>query len=287
MPTKSNHKWAFPNRGRINDAVAYRIRIALKMGSEMPFPICGRRNMNKAKALAASGETYHLEKNHVCEKCRCNRTAGQATHGWWYWPEDNDLGLPEVGHHGVGPCYWHGQCRWIKTGYKGIGDLNAQVQKEIEIMRQMGHAPDDGGKWLIDIKHAKELADYKLQTRSDISSACDSVRKALEEYQEKIKKGAPLTERGGKAGSMPITDVTAIKLELDLAKGLSELAKTDFLTAQNDYVHRDEMISFAYSSMQLAEKYIKNEDDWKDYVAQFKRIVLNVRGGKPKGGNDD
>jgi len=292
-----------PNRHKVSSAALSRIRTILKMGSRQKFARCNQRNMKLAQkldlALGFSQEEvnarkgFHTKKAHICGECRCKRVAGEATHGHFYWPDrDGNTSwkdgrdayskwdeLPEeVGHYGVGPCWYHGQGR-RRFGARGAaGVYEKMVRREIDIMRAFGAAPDDGGAFIVGLKQDVELA----EVRTELKDALSHARETLEEWKEKVQSNEAMTEKGGKDGSIRMTDKSRIELGLKIDLALAKIAKDDFFTAQDEYVHQDEMKMFLQRVLSAAEQFIHDTDDWKEFIALTKQAAFGVRTGRTK-----
>jgi hypothetical protein len=242
------------------------IRRYLHIPDGIPFPKCG--------AKLRQPPDGHEAEDHICEECRCKRVAGDGTRGWYYWPKDNDQGLIEVGHYGVGPCRDHEK---RGKGRKGIMQDRA-IESEIISTQQRGVAPRDGDRFRIEL--AKKQEDITL--RRDVKEARKTVRNILDKYKSQIADGANLTEKGGPSGSIPITDKSRIELSVLIAKALSDISRTEFMSAQDEYVHRDEMLAFVNRILRVSEQFIKQKDDWDDFISQFKQALYDVKSGKDK-----
>lgn len=266
-------------KGREIDTYRYEIKAIkdiLRIPQDHPLPQCGHKSEVRARALAEDGDPTHLDPKHLCEKCRCTITAGYRTQGWFYWPEDNDSGLRDVGHLGVGPCAWHACSR---KGKKGIL-YEDRIQKEILAMQQKGLAPLDGGRFRAEIASGTEDATL----RRDVRMARETVKNQLDSVMKKLNDGVDLTENfAGRA--VPMSDKSRIELVVSVSKALADIGKSEFLTGQNDYVHRDEMIIFVNKILQICEQYIKVKDDWDSFISQFKQALFDVRSGKRRESN--
>jgi len=277
-----------------------RIKAILKMGKHEPFAKCAKRSFLRAQELdiaagispedITNGKGFHTAHGHVCSLCRCNAIAGAGTWGWYYWPDksgktswrDGDAyGLREeelgnVGHYGVGPCFWHGQS--LRSQGKtifGRAGLAGMVRREIEIMRTRGAAPDASGDFLVELDGDVEIA----HVRNDIRTAADHIRGRLMQWQQKIIENSTLTENGS-SGPVDMSDKTKITLDIALARALADIAKNEFLVDHQSYIHRDEMVLLLSRFMSCAQKYINDSADWGEFVANIKDAASNVKSGR-------
>lgn len=278
--------------------------------------------MTIAKQLAEQGDPSHLAPRHVCEKCRCRRVAGQATSGWYYWPEDNDAGLGEVGHFGVGRCYWHGEGRKKRFGSgRGTAHLLEEIMNGIEATKMQGLTRLKNDDWVLDVRKDVELA----ESTKDIETALDHIRETLTGYKKRIEQGRKSTELSeklsevldhvvnmdelstkeiyritgiledrilreecltekAKGGIIEMTSDTMIKNDVLIAKALSQIAKDHFSAQSEKYVHESEMKRFVYKVVGLLERFIPNQEDREKAMGELKNAVLQIDEGRQKRG---
>lgn len=309
------------NPRRITDNEKTVIRLVLKLHRGMRFPRCACRSASKAYKLdgslgvskedriaAQKGDKtkgIHTKPGHVCFECRCSRTAGQGTYGWWYWQSPGGMSswkafapdvmfpsvheqygvLGNVGHYGVGPCFQHGQARiqtkavspHLKyyTGGRKVGWLEKRIMRDIAALQQFGSAPDADGKYLV---HVDE--DEELQVQRDATLALDESRDILNRNKADLESAnCTLTEKFGKE-SGPITDKSRIELQLKVTKNLADIDKIAFLTAQDRYIHTSEFRRFLKLHAQMTESFITTPDEFDVWVRRTREIANTMRRGK-------
>ena len=268
------------------------IRRYLKMGSNQTFPRCRRRDIRKAKSLdrelgfkeeeIEAGIGKHTRDRHVCAECRCGRVAGSGSWGWWYWPSEeghttwdghkiDNEGFGEVGHYGAGPCWRHGQGNKRNLAIP----LEVEVAQDIESMQMVGAAPDNNGVMVLATANADVQAVNISEMREATLLAIDTIRGIKEQLE-----GEGLTEKGGLAGAMPITDKSRFELNLKAAKTLSDLSKNEFLVAQDKYVHESEMYLLVKRIIEMTDRFLTDGLDKKQWTNELKQILMQVRKGK-------
>jgi len=201
-----------------------------------------------------------------------------------------DMG--EVGHYGVARCFWHGQQFMKGKRTKGYSfEREDYVMKQIRAMQQLGAAPDDSGRYLLDIKDKAELAEAVNDTRL----ALDTVRDVLIEYKKILKDCGgidPETEKalteavGGQV--VNITDKSRMLLLLKLSEGLSKIDERHYRIDSPNLAHKSEVELMAGRTVDMSERIIlgvseqlaagKSLDEVSDtWKAEFKQILMAMR----------
>ena len=300
------------------------IRRKLKMGPHQQFPHCRNRDMKKARKLdLALGITIeqqkmnlgvHTKARHVCADCRCDNVAGLHTRGWWYWPESNPKGLPEVGHYGVGPCYHHGPHNMESWNGQTLKQYREMVVREMEAMQQTGSAPDTSGAYVVRIQDDAKNSEI----RNDIRTSLERVKSMVNDITAKlgdvddgaerksqfvqdlnelyetrgeqdpddfnelvwnhVQTKTPLTE-SAKGSAMPMTSNTAYKLQLSFIKEVANIAKSDFDVSKGDYAHKDVINSLIWKFMKGVEMIYRakgDDDDWQKMGATTRDILTGM-----------
>jgi len=321
LPVVYDELKAFP---RPLASTIYAVKRELRVSIKHPLPRCKYIDLKKARALdLALGyskeqienlEGLHTAKGHVCDECRCDRDAGSGSRGWWYWGPDNDRGLPEVGHYGVGPCYIHSPFvmpRMRGVVFKGYRD---RILEEMESMKEHGMSPAiAGGRWLEVRNEAKE-SEERIDIRTGHALIMDLVQKAVDslhnyrnsrmdvdtclnrilgecgiediswlepEQQDRIREALlnrPLTEMAG-GRQVAMSDKTAIELQLKMAKAAMDGAASVIDLDAANLFHRDELTMLCSGFMNLAERHFKSRispEDWGKFQSEAQELGNEV-----------
>lgn len=298
-------------------AVLKLYRSISKVNHKPAFPKCRHKDTYIAEKLdrengisledIRAGKGFHTGERHVCSLCRCRRTAGWGSRGWWYWTPGS--GLPEVGHYGVGPCFLHSPLYKLHNGGGvQIDRYRNRVLKEIEAMQQHGEAPDANAGYLVDMRQEAEVARQRQDTRTAlhaIHKLANETITALRRHREtrsaeedflketcaifgfpvdmldkddrslllEIAQMRPLTEYvQGKL--RPMSDDTSISLERGLLKDISQAAKTAFTVHEDQYTHNDDVLLLLerfYGEAEMAFRSL-GEERWTEFVGALKDI---------------
>ena len=248
-----------------NDIAA--IKRVLCWPPSMPLPRCPAKSWSKATALSEQGDPSHLEAGHVCEKCRCGKTAGYGTrknahlHGDFY-------GLGEhTGHFGVGYCYAHEKYAVRSNSYA------VAAMKAIQTQGEAG-GPDQ--QWVRTLATEAELSADRISVRRGM----DSVKRTLEEFERACKDGhCTLKEySNGELGEM--SDKSRIQLALQIAKVLSDTTKDVLHMERTDYIHRDQVKMAVFKTIDATLKLLPKEEDRKEWLTRFRDIWQRVKTGE-------
>lgn len=256
----------------------------------------------------------HTKSGHVCAECRCTNVAGKDSRGSWYWEEDNKHGYGEVGHYGVGPCWNHGPHNIEAWNGCSLDAYRETIISDIETMQQVGAAQDSVGAYMV---RAEQSVSHTT-LRNDIRSSLETTKATVNELVEKlnsvgsgdekkadfledlhtlyatrdgddddfddlvwrhIQSKCPLTERGAKGTSMPMTDHTAYRLKLDFLKSIATIAKGDFDVSKGDYAHSDVINNMIFKFMKAVEMIYKPKGDigdWDKLRMELKGILMSM-----------
>lgn len=268
------------------------IQQILKMSPRQAFPRCKYRDWRLAKShdekrgytreqIDDKDDGYHTREGHICPECRCRHVAGGRTRGWWYWGKDNPDGFGEVGHHGVGPCYWHSPHHRAR-GWGGIGlrDYTQMIMREIRFMQQHGAAPNANGEFLIRVKEDGE----RSKSINELRDIIGCVKGLMEAMDHDIKA------LENELDSAEIDAETRIKLKLKYydqmlryAKASADITKDEITTSQEDYAHKDEIRILVRQMLLLTENIYRpkgTDEDWNEFGMGMKDVLCGLRMGK-------
>jgi len=298
------------------------IKRALNMLSGAKFPKCKYKDYRKAEALDREAgftleqirakEGFHTKNKHVCSECRCQHTAGYGTRGNWYWARGYD-DLGEVGHYGIGPCHRHGPHYMIRPTDTSGEKYTARMLKEIEVMQQVGLAPDANGQYMAQVRNAAAVSEIRIDTKTAmramfeladtqvtklrdhmsnpdakekmISGICDlfglppdmlsvdDVDKLMELVEQR-----PLTEMA-QGKRVPMCDKTAIEIQQRLIKEVGLAAKQVFEVHEDDYTSNDEvMIMLGRFADEAETRYraMGGEESWQQFQVNLKDVLKDM-----------
>lgn len=246
-------------------AEQHKIRLSLGMPANMPFMRCPGKSVTFVRACEAKGDFSHSgpRKQHICEKCRCKRTAGQGTK-----------------HYGVGYCYYH--------------DINGSrvIAKSMAIALQQGY-PLDPIKYRTETEYIDQVREQaeQAQGRLSVGEEINLVRAHLQEFELMWRKvGAEgMTMRAGTKVA-PMTDDVKLELLVKLADTVSKLTRDSYVITESDYCHIDEIKVWLWEIWQCIQRNINRMlcGDLKDVdleaaiKQEFKLIPLPKTGRKNK-----
>jgi len=294
------------------------IRHALNMRSVTKFPKCPGRDYHKAEGLDREAgytleqirnkEGYHTLEGHVCPQCQCQHVAGRGTRGYWYWTRDNPFGYGEVGHYGVGYCYYHSPLYSTRMGGKQVDTYRNNINSMIEHTRQMGIAPDAAGGDLTALRGAAAVAEVRMNTKIGLQALFNLADKTLTQLREHDEQGRslddmvkdicevfgmppdmldeadrrqlldiyykrPLTEL---ARGVPVSmsSKTSIQLQESLLKNVVQASKSVFETHEDNYTPNDEVVRLLERFYSQAEIHFRafSEEEWTKFLSSIRDI---------------
>lgn len=298
------------------------IRRILKMGPHAKFPKCRNRDYHKAESLdrknglsledIRAGKGFHTKEGHVCSECRCSHTAGSGTKGNWYWQAGWN-GFGEVGHFGVGPCFFHSPYYSLRMGGAQLDRYRENIMSEIEAVQQHGMAPDGSGGYLPQMREAARVAQIRTDTRTALYAlnelANETITKLMEyEKSKSTKEDAikeicevfglspqmigqdekeqlweiinkrPMTEMA-RGSRVPMCDKTIIELKRALLNDVGKMAQAVFNVHEDDYTHNDEVTRLLTRFYEEAEATFRSrvgEEDWCRFMSALRDIGRKI-----------
>jgi hypothetical protein len=225
---------------------------ALGLPSTHKLPKCPHRSWRKAVKLGAP----HTDAGHVCNECRCDKSAGTGTP-----------------HVGVGYCYIH-ERRHPKR-------VNQEVATNMANAIQQGY-PDKPYRYIDNSEYAEEI-----QRKAD---ECETVLSAREEaiviqtqIQRLIKEmsdpNSSFTE-STKNGPQPASDGYKIAILTKLTATYATLAKLEFQITDDRYVPVEQVMSWIASFVRIIEQKIPKE--LYDEIIEEVKKVPQPRSGRRK-----
>jgi len=275
-------------RGEICRKEEFAIRRILRLGKYEKFPKCKHKNHAKVKELDTAlgfskeeirlGKGFHSRKNHIaCEECLCGQVAGAGTRGWWYWPIDNDAGLGEVGHYGVGPCFFHGPFNKIKYGGIAMKGYTRMIDTEIKALQQKSLSPLGVENQLIDISKEAELTRATNHIREMVLRAqadADQIVKKLEsgEGYTELYRGEPV----------PASDDTVFKMKLRYIEAIAKISKMDFDVGRENFASKGEVNMLFQNILMELEMNVRpfiSAEQWVELMKGMTQVSNNVKYG--------
>jgi hypothetical protein len=306
---------------RPDDKHIQAIKGVLGLTTRQEFQRCRHKDRRRARELdiaegftvaqIQAGQGNHTKNSHACSDCRCRHFAGEGSRGWWYWPPENNKGLKEVGHFGVGPCHKHGP--YAVRGYATAGfqrdNYVEMIVKQIEMAKQEGQAPERLQGYMLKMEQSAMEAQERIDCRTSLHAIkmladetiavlrssradpegtrffreiCDVVGLPQEmlsaEDRDRLLLAAmnrPLTELAG-GRHVIMSDETSIKLEQSLIKQISDQSKTTFDLHEDDFVSKEFMEILLMRFMRAVEMVYGpkgTQEDWEKLVTDFKDIA--------------
>ena len=209
----------------------------------------------------AKGDFSHSEKWHICDKCRCPNVAGFGTKGDYWGVGEN------AGHFGVGWCYIHEKTKSRKR------HALTYARRHMQAVQKFGssNAALDGFEY----KKMAEMQAEEAKSQIEMRDGIDLVRNTLEKFKESCSE-ANLLEYQNRA-LVPASDVTRIKLALEIAKTLSGLLKDKVYIDSTSYLHVDDVKIRVVRTIQLVEQYILNNTMRGEFLNRYKEIWGNIK----------
>lgn len=240
------------------------VRTFLNLSPNQPLPRCPGRSKEKAEQYVKAGDDSHMAVGHICDDCRCDRTAGEGTRGDLY-----GLGV-DTGHHG--------------TGYCVICERNRRKVHTERVWR-------DHVKQLQETGMATTTTDIERKVQADgnsavqnieVADAIQRVRDAIQRFEDldALDETKWLTSKGGDE----ISDVERAelvmkknRLMLEQARTLDQLAKTQFEFNREFHIPLDVLKVWAVKIMNLFQKYCVDRRDYDNAMRDFKKIMTETR----------
>lgn len=230
------HTWHhLPNRfGPVTKEHQSAIRAILNMRLNQPFMRCRGQNWAFVRAREAAGDFSHsarggstrLAKEPACgrcEECACLHVAGSGTKGNFY-----GLG-PDTGHYGVYLCV---NCQRHLRVQASVALRTAR--RQVALLQAYGMASMDKDYELKLVREEAALAESTVKARTEMQLVIDELARfrAMLDATDKEQKPTEMT----KAGPVPMSDETRIRLNLDIAKVLSKLRLDDLKLDAEKYI---------------------------------------------------
>lgn len=230
------------------------IRWALAMTDRMPFMRCPARSSKKRDDFERLQDYTHSPSGHVCEKCRCDRIAGEGTQGDFYGIGEN------TGHYGVGFCKWH---------EKGRRKSNAitLARHQMDAMRAIGRGR------LTDTTEFVEVLDQTEQKAigiHDINDGIQLVKKHIEDFKAMVEGGS-LTEKG-KDGPQEASDKAKIDMVCKLALTIAQLTKVSVDVNAHTTIPIEDVTSRIKQELNLIPRFILDEKQRALFLEEYRRI---------------
>jgi len=239
------------------------IRYLLRLPFKGPMPRCKAKRRRFVAACEERGDYSHSKKGHLCEACRCRKTAGHGTKGDFYGIGAN------TGHWGCGLCDAHekiknhcrsrslelaafdmwtlmnnGDTNMVLDGYRENVSIEAQnaslrldIRKDLEVtasvLRDLTETllPTGVVDALVSLTEAIKQSQFVEPEQGD------QIKKLL---RSKILERTRLTEYV--MGSLePLSSKSELELKLKAASTLSRLKLNEFTLDSASYVHFDEL----------------------------------------------
>ncbi len=265
--------WNKANHERVRDEDKKKIRIILNLANDRTFPRCPGKSKAKLRKFRENSDYSHDDKTHICDECRCEKTAGEGTGGDFY-----NIGRM-TGHYGIGFCVNH-ECRGWSVEQS---QENARVQ--LELIRS-GVVTNDADVVYEGMRKQKQEAVQAARVRKDI----ELVVHTLEEFKDKITNKDDMTEyiSGGRSGAYlaKMSDHTRMKLALEIAKTLAKMNLDYFKIDKDHFLHVDEIkirIPRMIDHVRLCLVYMKelmakyNPGDSDPAVLTMEKIIVGFR----------
>jgi len=238
-----------------------KIRNSLGMEYNEPFLRCRGKVAKKLRAFEKRGDFSHSKRGHLCEECRCGRVAGWGTR-----------------HYGLGNCYYH-----------DIDGARKMAKSQMVAIRQ-GYPLDpikykSDSEYIEDIRRQAEASGNVLSLRDDLVL----LRTHLQEVEQFWREADPakqLKMKGGKSGSLPMTDDVKIDCFTKLVNSISRLSRDQYIITEQDYVSVDEVKTWLWAIIQSMErnhkKVVLKELELKDFMSAMMRDMKEI--AQPKAG---
>lgn len=261
LPPKSGQDESSLAKPKLNMKLSVQDQARIKKIINIPtgrlFPRCPGKALRKVSVMMKKGDDTHRDSHHLCEKCRCEHTAGYGTRGDFY-------GLGEqTGHFGVGYCYYH---------EKELGPVRAHefAVQHLKAIQSVG----DKMSTATQFEEVAKLEAKEVEKYNEMRRGLDLVITTLKEF-ESIVSNKGLTEyvsgpRGEGAQLADASDVTRMDLALRIAKTLTGIKLDEFRMRADEYIHIDE----------LAVRLPKMIELGKRLFAKERELIVNYKEGE-------
>lgn len=242
----------------ITPADILKIKTFLNLSPNQDFPRCPGKDHKRVKEFEKAGDYDCSSKNHLCDRCRCKRYAGENSGC------DDLYGIGVAcGHAGTGLC---GICR--RSARKQTAD---KMWKDQMVMMQQ-----TGMVTTTEQFEQKALVEANQAVSNlEVKDAIIRVRESIAEFN-RLRDGEGLTEKG-KDGPQEMSDATRLKLMLEQAKVLNELGKTAFEFSKEMHISMDTMRLWVVDILNLLQKITRTKQEYDQSVREFKSIMAKTR----------
>jgi len=269
-----------PSIGPTSKAQIMAVRRILFWPPDSPLPRCHAKVRSFVKKREAQGDYSHSARNHICDVCRCTKTAGSKTKGNFY-----GLG-PETGHLGVGYCLRCENSRQHRS--------YSFAKNQLRDLQIYGKASMDSERYLAVTKEEAEIAEVSLRAKEDIALMAETLHEfkrsldqekadelatlpILREILDRLQNVECIDKETGeylrdqlfdailvreqltemtKVGPVPMTDKTKIDIKLKMADIISKCSMRHFKMDSSDYVHYDELAARMHKMISLCKRLV-------------------------------
>jgi len=215
--------------------------------------------MKKVKAFERQGDMTHSAKNHVCDLCRCDKVAGENSGS----ADEYGIGV-SCGHYGTGLC---GTCR--KHNRQETAE---RMWKEHAMTLQHGVVKTDYAEGRI-VAEA-QTAMVNQEVRDGLARVRDAIRKFDE--ADMLKPENWVTGRGGEEMSDEAKAELMLKVQkvqLDQAKVLADLAKTQFDFSKDAMIPLDVLRLWVVKIARLLQQVCPTRQEYDKAFQRFMAIM--------------
>lgn len=238
-------------------------RIKASMGKKHneSFHKCRHRSNSKLEKLEAAGDYSHSGDKHICDECRCGRTAGQGTE-----------------HYGIGFCFEHENCCGAS---RRNNTLVAENQKEaiLQGYPDKVYKYQSNDKYMDKIREVAEESGGMTDLREEMILLRSKLQELVNEF-EGTNKGN-LTEGYDKDGRVrAMTDATYYKLLGDLTVKLARLTSVNLTVTESDYVHVDQVNIWFAQVIRIIQQSLEaeNKEEYDSIIEQIKVVPQMTKG---------
>jgi hypothetical protein len=232
-----------------------KIKNSLGMAEDEPFLRCRGKVASKVRAFEKRGDFSHsgLQSAHVCNDCRCQRTAGWGTK-----------------HFGVGYCWYHDI------------DSARRLAKAQTIALRQGYPLDpirykSDSVFIEDVRRQAEDSGNVLSMRDELIV----LRTHLQEFEKYWRTTGVdhLTMKTARGEERMTDDVKLLSL-VRLTNAISRLSRDQYVITEADYVAVDEVKTWFWAIIQALErnhrKLLSSELDKKDFLAAMMHDLREI-----------
>jgi hypothetical protein len=216
------------------------VKASLSLTRMAKLPRCPAKARNRARKLGPP----HTDEKHVCDECRCQKTAGEGTT-----------------HYGVGYCKKHERHRPIEEG-KRIAYMQAYAI-------QQGF-PDHPYRYMDVGEYSKEI-----QKRADECKGVQSSREEIIVLRSQIQNvlnainGEKDMTSKGRFGLEEASDIEKITLLTKLTSALGALTKVELAITDDKYVPVEQVMTWIAAFVRVIEQKVP--------VELFSEIIEEVK----------